>query len=310
MNYYQPTYTLVTQKPLVEFLTQRLGPYQMALTQMLELETISDGNYMEDVHEVTHGMEKDDVKNAMAHALKILDMLDVMNGTEAASFRSVIAEWFGATVFHKKIEYVMDRGQWYSRDWQAYTLPKAKNKMGTIYSRDFHIGQGETAGLSIAHNDGKTSKMLVHGGKMESHTKLIVSEQQKFIRNMSKHKDDASTAEKIRQRYLKIASRLKTVRTEHINNLVAEILEYTRLVILCGATTPNDLTHYQKIGMPEVIAHLELVAIMVRRDPKPIEIIHADTRMMRPYYDENPKNGHAVVAKQIASLNYSLLMHH
>lgn len=307
MNYYQPVYTLVTQKALADTLTERHGPYQRALTQLMELEVISDGNYRPDVQTVTHGQNPRDVKLADIHTCEILEMLDIMNGAEYSNHRQTIRHWFGNTVRQGTTEYALLNGQWYAREWESKKLGKPKHLLGTIYFRDYHIGQSDSCGLSILFNSGKKGRMLVNGGKMESRTKLTIAEQQKFIRNYANREKDASTSEKIRQHSLKIDNRLVTVRTENVNDTAAEILGYSRNVVFCGPTTLNDEQHSRRIGVAQLISFMHLIALMVRRNESPIEIIEADTRMMRPVYDNNPQNGHEVIAAKLAEFNYQMI---
>jgi hypothetical protein len=306
MNYYQPTYTQVTQKALSNSLTEMFGPYQAALSHVMELEAISDGKYRDDVYIIGHLHADEDLKNAVKHANDILDLLNIENNYEFRANFEIIQKWFGNAVYTNKKEYVWIDMQWYLRQWHTVTLPKAKKTMGTIFSRDFHTGQSDSAGLSIMADDGKNIKALVNGGKMESRTKITVSEQQKFMRGMHGKLGDASTAEKYRQRIQNIRTRNRTVRTENVNDAAYEILGHARYVIFCGPTTINDKDFYQRIGVPELVDLLQLIAVMVRHDPKPVTVIEMDTRPFRYYYDTNPKHSHEVVAKAIANLCYTM----
>ena len=300
MNYSQPVYTLVTQKDSAFALTTTLGLYQSALAHALDLEAISDGAYRENLHEALDAMymhEKTVAKNAMQHAVVILDMLDIINATEYRRYRNLITQWFGNTVFIKGSEFVFHNGQWYSRRWENVKISKPKHKVAVFYARDFNIGQAETAGLSLAFIGGKT-QMLVHGGKMEKRTKLTLNEQQKFIRNLKGDARDAQNSEKIRAHTAVVDNRLKTVRTGHINDAAAEILGYSRTVVFCGPTTFNDAQHYRKIGVPELFEFMLLIEVMVRRQTDNVFISEYDTRLMQPIYNDS-RDGHAEVASQI-----------
>ena len=306
MNYAQPVYTLVTQKALSDSLTAIFGQYQSALSHVMELDAISDGKYRDDVYVIGHLHEPAHLKNAVKHANDILDLLNIENNYDFRANFEIIQKWFGNTVYTNKKEYVWIDLQWYLRQWHAVMLPKAKKKMGTIFSRNFHTGQADSAGLSVMSDDGKSIKALVNGGKMESRTKITVAEQQKFMRGMHNKLENTSAAEKYRQRIQNIRTRNRTIRTENVNETACEILGHAHYVIFCGPTTTNDKDFYQRIGVPELIDLLQLIAVTVRHDPKPVTIVEMDTRPFRYYYDTNPKHSHEVVAKAIANLCYTM----
>lgn len=276
----------------------------MALMQCLDLEVISDGKYADDVLEVMSMQNPDDVRAAVQHASEILDMLDIMNGTEYRLFRDTIFKWFAYAQKIGKKEYVTHGGQWFERAWEKVALKKAKNKLVTVYCRDFSESERNTCGLSVLLNDGKTSKPLTNGGKMEKRTKLTVSEQQKFIGGFKNRIRDADTSEKIRQRGMLIEMRHRTVRNEHVNDTAQEILGYSRKIFVCDATTFNDIQFYVRNGIHELMDLLKLIELMVRKNENPVSVEIVDTRNMRFYYEQNR---HETVAVAVARMNGQLI---
>lgn len=298
MNYCQPTYARASQKSVLTELTQRFGTYQIALSHALELEAISDGAYRKDATVIMHMHSAQDRKDSVQHAMTILDLLEIESASEFYEYRPTITAWFSNTIFHKNKEYVMCAGVWYERTWTMVKVKSPKHTHGIIYSKDFHVGQSEDAGLSLCLNDGNSTLPLKYGRAMERLTKRIKSEQTKFTRTIRLRGCDGASAEKLRKHSLKISEQYLRDRTVHINECAREILTATRFVVYCGPTTKNDERHYIAIGMAELVSFFELLVLMTRKSKTPITFIKYDTRMLRSTYDRN-KHGHEAIARLI-----------
>lgn len=303
MKYMQPTYTLVDKKHNKNF-AAAFGPYQAALTQALDLETISDGSYRNEAAEAYNAMfghDKAIARDAMQHAEFILDMFDIMVRSEYRAHQSMIQKWFGNTVCIKKVEYVLHQGQWYKREWVPVTVKKAKAKVGVLYVHDYSLGDSKY-GLALAM-PGKTN-ILAGGVKMEARTKAAISEQQKFIKGLRKQEMDAQNAESIRQRVAIVENRFKTTRNDHMNEATQEILGLSRNIVLCGPVTSNDENYYQKQGIFELYDLLKLIEATTRKQADAVFVSSYEARLMKPIYEAK---GHPEVARQILMVTQGML---
>lgn len=300
MNYYQPTYTRVSQAVFIEQLTQRLGPYQRALEHALELEVISDGDYRKNATLIMHAHTKQDREAAVLHSVEILDMLEIGTPSDFYEHRAIIREWFSHAVYQSGKEYVLSAGIWFERVWQLIKMKKPKKSHATIYSKDFHTGQADDAGLSLCVDDGTGTIPLKHGRAMERLSKRVRAEQAKFTRPIRARNCGSQEAEKLRSYSLKIHEQYMRDRTVHVNDCVKEILTVSRFIVYCGPTTPNDARYYHGMGMCELVEFFKLISVMTRSDAEPVVFTDYDTRMLRSTYD-NYKNGHEAIAQMITA---------
>lgn len=303
MKYMQPVYTSVDKKHYKNFVAA-FGLYQAALTQALDLETISDGSYRNEAAEAYNAMfghDKAIARDAMQHAEFILDMFDVMVRPDYRQHQRMIQQWFGNSIRIKKVEYVSHQGQWYKREWVPVTIKKAKAKVGVLYHHDYSIGTSKF-GLALAM-PGKTS-ILAGGVKMEARTKSAISEQQKFIKGLRAQEMDAQNAESIRQRVAIVENRFKTTRNDLMNETAQEILGLSHNIVLCGPVTQNDENYYQKQGIFELHDLLKLIEATTRKQTDAAFVSFYDARLMKPFYEEK---GHAEVARQILMVTQGML---
>ena len=307
MHYYQPAYTLVTNKSNATKLTASLSLYQAALWHALDLEVMSDGEYNSKGvgSEALWTHDENLAANAIKHAIEILDFLDINTVYEYLTHKEMIRTWFSNSVRDNKREYVWLDQQWYVREWVAVKLKKPKHKMATVYQHDARAAV-TSPDVHVAFDDGKKVRPLVHSGKMAGRTKLSTSEQQKFMRGLRGRMDDANTVNRYREHSLKMQNRFRTERTVHVNDTVQEILSHSRYVVYCQPIGYNDNEYMNRIGMPEVVALLRLVALMTRRKDEPVVFVSVDTRPFRVYFDVETEQPRAFVANQIAGLYMQL----
>lgn len=300
MKIYLPVHNTVVGGLLLGDLQEAYVEHQQALHIALTLHAYTGGGHAyNDVKERMLHMTDDTQENAVQHAKKIVEILDLRN-LDYLEKRRYVVQWFGNSVWLNKREFVLINAKWYERTWKKSVIKAPLKKQGLIFLKDW-TSKHPTAGLTIL-TDKKNLRTLTYGMAVEKQTKQIVSAANRFLKSVRADKTpDVVTAEKRADQYNIIDDQLVRDRGLKINEAVKEIVKESRMLLFCGPVTAHDARYYEKNGINEIQERLELVVFQTRYDAKPVEMLECDARMLRPLYDENDK-GHNAIANGLSGI--------
>lgn len=300
MKIYLPTHNTVVGSVLLGDLQEAQTEHQQALHRALVLRAYTAaGVEYKKASDYIRGVTDTTRKNALAHAEKIIEILD-LKGMDYFDDRDVVEEWFGSTVFLNGREYVFRNAKWYERTWKKSVLKAPLKKQGLVFLKDWTANH-PTAGLTIL-TDKKNLRTLTYGMAVEKQSKQIIHAAERTMKNLRADKTpDILTAAKRADQYDIITDQFVRDRGLKINEAVKEIVKEARLLLFCGPVTTQDARYYKKYGITEIHKRLELVVYQTRHEKQPVEMLNCDARMLRQRYDASDK-GHNELALGLATI--------
>jgi hypothetical protein len=285
MKVYLPVYTTAVG-PVLHDLYESLAEHQTQLFKALVA-----GSYEK--------QQKNPVDKSIAdHVALIVDIMDLRTG-DYREHMDYVQEWFGASVFYLKREYVLIKSKWYERTWKKSVIKAPLAKQGVVFLKDW-TSKHPTAGLSIL-TDKKKLRTLTYGMAVEKQSKQIVSAGNAHMKKYRGQERDESNVKNLTEQFLKIEDQFIRDRGLKVNEAVKEIIKESRLLLFTGPVTHDDTNYYKKNGLTDVRKRLELVAFQTRNEANPVVMLDCDARMLRPVYD-NADKGHNAVAEGLAQI--------
>lgn len=298
MKIYLPVYNTVVGSLLLGDLEEMFVEHQQALEAAMLAFAHSD---IATMHK-TNALEcftPAIAENAVAHAKKIIEILDI-RAYDYLYEPNIAEAWFSKAVWRGGREYVFHKAKWYERTWKKSVIKAPLRKQGVVFLKDWTANH-PTAGLSIL-TDKKNLRTLTYGMSVEKQSKQIVHAAERNMKTLrADKKPDGATLRARASQFKIVEDQFVRDRGLKINEAVKEIVKEARLLLFVGPVTKGDASYYEKNGINEIQKRLDLIAFQTRYDTKPVEVITCDARMVRSTYNAEDK-GHTAIAVGLAGI--------